>query len=390
MVSKVSAAAVIGLVVAAFNLGGLSAPWVGSLADRYHWRRQFLIGGFILTTIGAASFPFAANPALWLILALLIGVGAAAASTVANLFIVERHPKDEWDQRIGWLQTFYAGGQVAGLLLAGFFSRSALQDGLWVAAGCTAVGSLWALQTTRHLGKIAIGRPPLRNPSKQGEWPVVSPQRMYHYSGVRALKRMINDLTSRFSLFQIAWFFSFTGTASIFALYPMLMANVYGIQPVLSTPVFAVAAALGLALYTPAGYYTKRSGTASVFTVGLITRLLAVIVMLIAGVTRAIPGFLALIGFMFIVMAWSLLSVSSTAWVAELSPVNEGEGMGIFNGVTALASVVGAVLGGWVAGQFGYASVPFVALVGIGGGLFLTGYVTHRARNSKSKTRLNE
>lgn len=34
-------------------------------------------------------------------LALLQGMGAAGAATVANLFVVETHPLEEWEERIG-------------------------------------------------------------------------------------------------------------------------------------------------------------------------------------------------------------------------------------------------------------------------------------------------
>jgi predicted MFS family arabinose efflux permease len=75
--------------------------------------------------------------------------------------------------------------------------------------------------------------------------------------------------------------------------------------------------------------------------------------------------------FLVVVLAWSLLSVSSTALIAALSPENEGEGMGIFNAVTAFSGVVGAALGGWAASLWGYVAVPVMGIVGAGSGLLL-------------------
>jgi predicted MFS family arabinose efflux permease len=71
------------------------------------------------------------------------------------------------------------------------------------------------------------------------------------------------------------------------------------------------------------------------------------------------------------VLAWSLLSVSSTALVASLSPENEGEGMGIFNAVTALSGVIGAAVGGWAANLWGYAAIPIMGIIGVGAGLIM-------------------
>jgi fucose permease len=83
-----------------------------------------------------AVFPFAPSRAAWLGLALLQGVGASAASTVANLFVVEVHPEAEWDERIAWLQTFYDGGHVGGLLLAAWLSQADLRLSVLAIARC--------------------------------------------------------------------------------------------------------------------------------------------------------------------------------------------------------------------------------------------------------------
>jgi MFS transporter, DHA1 family, tetracycline resistance protein len=99
-------AAHVGWVVAAFNFGGLTAPLWGSLADRYRLHRWLAIGGSIVASVGLAAFPFTSSPIAWAGLALLQGMGAIGAATVANLFVVEAHPEDEWEERLAWLQTF--------------------------------------------------------------------------------------------------------------------------------------------------------------------------------------------------------------------------------------------------------------------------------------------
>ena len=124
----------VGLVMAAFSLGGLTAPLWGRVTECLGWPRWLLIGGFLLTAFGLVAFAFTTAPIVWVALALLQGSGAARATTMANSFIVEARPQEQWEQRMGWLQTFYGGGQVAGLLLTGLLVQADVRTGLLVAA----------------------------------------------------------------------------------------------------------------------------------------------------------------------------------------------------------------------------------------------------------------
>ena len=157
-------------------------------------------------------------------------------------------------------------------------------------------------------------------------------------------------------LFLAVWVLAFGSVAAFFAPYPVLMQRVYGIGPGISAAGFAVAAGLGLALYSPAGRWSDRLGPARALQLGLVVRLLAFAGLPALGLlplaSRTWP---ALLGFAFVVLAWSLLSVSGTALAADLSPVGEGTGLGIFNAATAVAGVLGAVAGGWAAGRWAIA-----------------------------------
>jgi len=131
--------------------------------------RWLLVGGLILTTVGVTAFVFARTLAIWLGLALLQGVGVASAATVANLFVVEAHPQAEWDERIGWLQTFYGGGQVAGLLLAGILSH--INVGMVCSrCGLTGLGVLLSWLTIQTPPGPLAPKPVLLHPIRYGEW----------------------------------------------------------------------------------------------------------------------------------------------------------------------------------------------------------------------------
>lgn len=70
------------------------------------------------------------------------GAGAGGAATLATLLVVDFAPRAEWEPRIGWLQSFNAAGQVAGLLMAATFSSGHWTAGLWAAAAILAPAML--------------------------------------------------------------------------------------------------------------------------------------------------------------------------------------------------------------------------------------------------------
>ncbi len=361
----------VGLVMAAFSLGGLSAPVWGTLADRYRLHRFLLSGGLLVLSGGVALFAVLDAPAARLALALGLGVAAAASATVANLFVVEVHPESEWDGRIGWLQTFYGGGQVAGLLLAGVFGLAHALAGLAVGSLIAAVAAVQGWFSTETPKASASPAPVLLHPVRQCETSLLSPQRLFHYPDAGALSAMRSALRSPFGGFTLLWLVSFGGASAVFALYPVLMRQGFGVTPARSSTAFALAATLGLLLYSPAGRWAEERGPLRVLRAGLSVRLAAFAALAVLGHT---PGLidrdsLALGCFIVVVLAWSPLSVAGTAMAAELSPVGKGAGLGIFNAATAVAGVAGAAAAGWAASLWGYTAVAMLALGGVAFGL---------------------
>jgi MFS family permease len=371
--SKGGSAAQVGLVVAAVSLGGVTAPAWGSLADRYRLHRWLLVGGLLIITASLAGIALTANPAARFVFSLLEGAGACGAATVANLFVVEAHPRQEWDERIGWLQTFYGVGQVAGLLLAGFLAQPGLQIAVLVTAALSAGAAILAWLTAHTPPASTDPKPVLLNAALHGEWTSSSPQRMFHHLDLKAWKKLGGFLLSPFGLFLLVWVLTFAGPAAVFSQFPVLMQQEFGVTPVISSTGFAVAAGLGLALYSPAGAWSSRLGPWCVLRISWGIRLVSAIGLFALGFAGfSFSGWLALMAFALIVLAWSAISVAGTALAARLSSAGEGEGLGIFNAATALAGVLGALLGGWAAGLWGYNSLAILGAAGVILGLVIS------------------
>jgi MFS family permease len=352
----------VGVVMAALNLGGLSAPLWGHLADNRRLHRVILAAGLAATAIGLLAFAAVASLPARAGVVLLLGVCMAGPNTVANLFIIEARPSAEWDARIGWLQTFVGAGQTTGLLLAGPLGHLAAIWGLTASAvlAAAAVPIAWTTTAT------PIARIPRHHvdahPPVSGDWAQAGPQRHFHHLTARELKQLGRVVRSPFGAFLAVWLTTFTAAAAVFALYPIAMRQEFGLAPVLSSTAFAAAAGLGLFLYAPASGWAQRFDAARVFRMGLMARAVAfagIAVLGLAGAGRLLA--LPLVGIA--VLAWSLLSVSSTTLAARSSPLGQGQSLGLYNAASSLAGVLGALAGGWITSHWSFGVLCGIAAV---------------------------
>jgi len=106
-------------------------------------------------------FPLA-DPAVEVLLALGDGAGFAGAMTIANLPVVERRPKAEWNRRLGWLETALTVGQGGALVLAAWLSGLSARDGLLIGAIVPASAIPLALLLIPRMPPAAVraGQPP--------------------------------------------------------------------------------------------------------------------------------------------------------------------------------------------------------------------------------------
>jgi len=341
--------------------------------DRHGGQRGLAPGGVLVTAIALAAFPWTTTLAGWIGLAVLGGPGGETATTPAPLFVVRVHPPEEWDERLSWLHASYDGGGVAGLLLAGGLSQTHVRGGLLTAAGLTATAAVLAWLTTRApLGPSTLKAKRLR-PARHGDAALASLRGHGHQPTLDTLRQMLPDLRSPFHRFLMVWLLALIGSSALFALYPILMQEVFAIPPALSSLTYAVAGGLRLLVYPQAGHWSMRFGQARVLRAALGVRLVA-FGSLLALALMPLDGqrWLALPIFAVVVLAWPLLSVSSTALTAHLSAVGEGEGMGLYKAVSALAGVIGAVLAGALAEGWGYRTSLGLPIAGVALALLLS------------------
>jgi MFS family permease len=381
----------VGLVMGAFNLGAFAAPLTGALADKFRAYRVLAAGCAAISAVSLWLFPLAGS-AVQLLLALVNGAGFAGAVTIANLLIVERHPKAEWNDRLGWLETALGVGQGAALLLAAWLATlhpaNALLAGAVVPAAAIPL-AMFLIRTPpapshpaepvpEHSARRALLHFP--HNGLVGEWGPASPSRVHHMrlrhrpsgAGVRAL------LDGGFGWMLAAWGAAYAGTAIVFSLYPVLFAHEFGVAPQTSALAFAVIVFVSLPIFVLAGHVTQRRGPIRAMTGGMGARV--VLLGLLAGFAAAghIPYALPMAAFAGILFAWSFLSVASPALTGQLVPEAEGDAQGLLNASSGIAGLVGSVAGGEVADAWGYPAALSLGAAAVAAGLVI--FVVRLAR----------
>jgi len=361
-----------GTIVGVMNLAGLTAPFWGHLADHRRLHRQVLLGGMLIALVPLLLMPAVLALPLKAALAGVLGLGFAAANTVANMFIVEVRPKEEWDARIGALQALSGLGQVTGLLLAGFIGgRYALAFG--VAAGLVAAAVPIAWMTLRGI-QVPVARPTATaHPPLGGEGWAGAPQRLFHVLSWRGFLTLVRELEMPFARLLGVWFVAFVAISAVLIMFPLALMREFGVSVRLPATTYAFAAAASLLLYPPAASAAKKHGARGVLRAGFAARTIAIAILTVAFLSQFGEVPLALTGFVITVMAWPLLGVSGTALAAELAPGEKGEALGLFNAASSLAGAIGAFLGGWAMQAFSYGAICLMGTLAVALAVLLSG-----------------
>lgn len=352
-----------GLVMGAYNLGMLGAPGWGALADRSGRHRAIYAAGLAVVALAVGALSLQRTLGWFVLAALAAGLGASATVTVASLFITERHARRTWPTRFGWLQAFYGGGQVAGLLVAGAFG--AAHDALALAAAALFALVGFGMVRTVPVGAVSTRPMGVRPHVRLGDLTLGAVMGRVHakhlLAGLSRLPSLMRAGRSAFLAFLMAWLLNGVGGTTLFAFYPLVMNHVFALGAGVASLTYAGAVAVRLLLFGQAVAGTKRLGAAVVFRAGVAVRLAAFLVLAVTAAAHPPHrDAIAFAAFAVAVMAWALLGVSGPDLAAETATLPKGQAMGLYSAFGAVASVCGALVGSVAATAFGYGSLAWV------------------------------
>ena len=366
----------VGIVLGAYNLGLLCSFIWGRLADKYQIHRLLFFSGIVLLVLVGISITYFNALWIWMLLAFLAGASVAATTTVATLFVVEFNPQKEWEARIAWLQTFYGVGQVMGLLMASAVVIN-IRVG-FIAAASILIPALLIVRKTipkqevPHISLTALKEKLLKITDIHylGSF---ARMEMYsntlHFSFIKiyeTIGAIKTKTTTPFGRFMVSWFLLCFGISSFFAYLPVTLKHAYNVSPSLTSLIYGVFSAAAIILYTYGGKLSAKWGSNKVYRAALMMRLAGFALLFGAFFLPFGKEYVAIPGFIVLVITWPLISISGTDLVVKLSPYSKGATMGLFNAILAIASVMGSFVSAPLQHYLGYASLSGIAILSFG------------------------
>ena len=287
-------------------------------------------------------------------LAFLFGSSAAGIFVLASVVVTRVYRKDQWDRYVSLMQAFMTGGTVVGLLLTSVWA------GPLVGIPLLALGIVVCIPMSRHMagkGEEHPLHPRCLKPKMHfSEFFTGYFHRRFRLGHLFHLKEK--------ELFRLnlRWGLALLAVAPVYAIYPLLMRDAFGVGQRSSSLVYAVSTAIGVGFFVVAGRLSKRSTSALPFNLGLLLYFLTFVFMLVGYAFKMKA--LGVVGFMVMIFAWSFISVGMNLSVVEMMDEDHrAEALGVANAIQSLDNVAGGMMGGALASRFGDTSIMALGVI---------------------------
>jgi MFS family permease len=367
----------VGLVALIEALGDMLsaiAPFgIGRIADRVHSPRKYLVVVFAAAATMLVAFSMTSSPNVLVVLCLGWGVIFVSAGPMVPIVLTRLFRRSEWATQQARLSSMNSLGTALGfglcvlwLFAVGSLIGEANSIRMLFIAGAIMCGlaAVFALLWLRPADQQRHEHPPLAEPARSA-----APAPLRAGAGQRTAaiptksKPGYSDGLKNLFFTTMVLFFGIGIMAGIYPAYMMqeLGAEVYKV--VIGSTVFNLAA--GLAMPHVAHNMGKMM-PARLHALGSFGRSIAFLSIGLVGLMlTGTPAHLAVIGLMaFSGLTWAATATSGGNRLVYLAPARQkGAASGHFTAFSFMALAAGAVIGGQVAGAFGYFPAFLIASI---------------------------
>lgn len=379
----------VGIVGAISSLASVPANIIwGNLSDTTRKRKVFVLIGFLGMAIALLTMGLSMDMGPYYFGNFLLGAIAAAAAPVSTVIILESFVKDEWAKRIGDFSKISGIGWVLGLVLGTVWLQFASDDGstitamrgLFITASALCVVSIllalkWVPEPKRKMERgEAVGEIP---PSQlihfeRGRY---APMKIMHIMKVSAQNLSPRNFPRNLKLYYIVTLLAFTGFLTFYTAFPIFLKRELGLTISEVFVVYLASSITSALTYSLAGRWTSIVGGKKIQIMAFAGRILlfpAVYLVTLMGLEFWPMMTLLCILHAGIGFCWANLSVAGNTIVSCISFKDfRTESLGAYNAIMGIGTIIGSLIGGFVALSMGYEATFVVASVFVVSALIL-------------------
>jgi MFS family permease len=347
-----------GVVMAMMSLAAVIGPVLGGIADRYVAHRWVLVGGLAAMSLALLAFGVASGDSEFQVIdALIMGVGVAAVSAVAPVYIVSAGLSEALQaRRLTAFSVAFPAGQVAGgmMMAAAANAEWTFSQRFYLGAGVLALCTVIVFFTTAAPTAALVLDEGDDAGDVAGE---VAETRRAGFRGV---------MFSVFGLYLFVLVLSSVANNGVNNQIANILPNVYGISEAATSSLISLAGVLNIALFFAAGKVMVKYGPLTPFIAGTVMRFGGAACMGLLGWVTNAPVLLVAAAMQLLYQGSPFARLPQNVLAVRYAPIPSGQANGWVIAGSAMGSFIGSLLGGWLADEVGFNSISWMAAISAG------------------------
>ncbi|MGF1724733.1 MFS transporter [Photobacterium nomapromontoriensis] len=331
----------LGIIMSAWTAGPLIGPLMSKYIDQFGSPRYWISSLLLINSLLAFSVQFCTTIPLLFMNLLAQGLIYAVGYSILNLLIVRRFEESEWHGRTGMLIAAFIIGEVIGFGIAGRITDPVA--GIAFGGYMMLASSALALVLVPSFQFIVRKNP----------------------ADYRESHRVSKLLCSPFGIMAVGWGLLCFAAQILFLPFPVLMREVFLIDPELSSSVVSISGIIALTFYPIVGKLTERFGADNVLINASAVKTMVFIILSYCALNYVPSLAVVVLAMIFINRCtWPFMMASSQIQAAQLSNgCAKSMALTVFMAIAGIGNFMSGVVNSVVTATWGMEFVPTVAAV---------------------------
>ncbi len=201
------------------------------------------------------------------------GLSSAGIFALASVVVTKRYEKEKWESYIALMQAFMTGGTVMELLITSVYASPIIAVPLLAVAFISYIPLMHpSLSTIKTHKQIRLSKSPISY--------LVRLFGRYSHRHIRLSRMKIKTrINKAIAILDLRWTVALLAVAPVYAIYPLLMKDLFCIDHRLCSLIYAISTAMGVYLFIVAGKLAKQKNSTYPFNISTLLYFLTFVLM---------------------------------------------------------------------------------------------------------------